>query len=180
MSGDGAMLHRALFGATHLMALEGWGEADLSQLRAEQLARAAHGRFLLGEQFHFLIQHDAEPDKMLGVFSMLPAQDDTAEIGGWVVAGALRQGLARRVGHAVIRWAFTDWPWRSVFARCSPENMAGLRLGTAIGLQDPMLQADGSVRLQLGRADWLNAQPQSVSEVIQLKHMLRGWMRLRR
>ena len=174
------MLHRALHGATHLLGLVGWGEPELTPLRAEQLARAAHARFLLGEEFHFLVQHVDEPARMRGVFSMLPAQDGDAEIGGWVVADALRQGLGSRVGQAAIQWAFTDWPWRSVFARCSPGHTAGLCLARAIGLQAPRTEADGSIRLELSRAAWLAGQPRPVSEVIQLKHMLRGWMRQRR
>jgi RimJ/RimL family protein N-acetyltransferase len=179
-SGDGAMLHRALHGATHLLALEGWGEPGLTPLRAEQLARAARGRFLLNEQFHFLVQRTDDPDEALGVFSMVPTADGFAEIGGWVAAGSLRQGLGVRVGQAAIRWAFTDWPWPTLTARCAPHNTAGMRLAAAIGLRDARPEADGQIRLQLTRAQWLDDQPQAVGEVIQLKHMLRGWLGQRR
>ena len=71
----------------------------------------------------------------------------SAEVGMWIRSSHAGQGFGTSVLRALVRWAFTDWPWYRLAWRCNVENIASVRCaeaagftreGTERGQHDPM------------------------------------------
>src|SRR5690606_26587299 len=67
-----------------------------------------------------------------------------AEIGMWIRGDAAHRGLGTRVLRELLRWGFTEWPWRRLSWRCSSANVASQRVAEKAGLRrEGVLRAVG-------------------------------------
>jgi len=139
LPGDGVRLNAAVVASyEHLAPWMPWPRADQTDEEAERTVCRMRARYLQATDFTIGVFSPDESEVWGGSgFHLREGGLETrnAEIGMWIAAGRAGRGLGTSVLCAMIRWAFTEWPWLRLDWRCAPENIASMRVAERAGLQ---------------------------------------------
>jgi ribosomal-protein-serine acetyltransferase len=152
--GDGPRFQEAAQSSyAHLRTFMPWAKPSFTPEEAEAFARRSRGEYLLGTNFNIAI---TDPDErfILGGCGFHLREGDLslrqAEAGMWIRASHAGRGLGTHALVALLRWAFSEWPWQRVSWRCASENAPSQRVAARAGLtlegvlQSHRLNPDGS------------------------------------
>lgn len=139
MPGDGPLLAEALDASyDHLKRFMDWAKPHTENVEAEQTARRFRGEYLLATNFTLGI-FTPDGKRQLGGsgFHLREGElsNHAAEIGMWIRADAVRQGLGTRALRAILTWGFSEWPWERLAWRCNELNVASRRTAEKAGMQ---------------------------------------------
>jgi len=136
--GDGARLHEAVQASVdHLSPWLTWASRDQTLEDAENLVRRSRGRYLLAEDFTLGV-FSPDGKRLLGGTGFHLKDGGlacrSAEIGMFIRQDEAGKGLGSRLLVELLRWGFSEWPWRRLAWRCDASNVASRRCAEKAGL----------------------------------------------
>jgi RimJ/RimL family protein N-acetyltransferase len=145
--GDGKMLFEAIDNSReHLRTYMPWEATHQTDDDSECFARRFRGHYLLADEFTLAI---VAPDgqRILGGTGYHlrwgNLANRTAEVGMWLRADAVYQGLGAKVLKTLLEWGFTEWPWLKLIWRCDIDNRPSLRTAEKAGMrQEGLMRGD--------------------------------------
>lgn len=148
---DAARAHRAIDASLeHLRPWMDWARDSYPMSVAQQadVLRRFRGRFDLGEDFTYAV-FDRSGTEVLGGSGLHPRVGEGArEIGYWIAAQHIGQGLATEVAAALTRVAFEVDGLRRVEIHCDPLNVRSAAVPRKLGFS-----LEGTLRQRLRAAD---------------------------
>lgn len=136
--GDGPRLNEATLSSyEHLKTFMPWATREQTPEQAEHLVRQFRGRYLLATDFVLAIFSPDESELVGGCGYHLregALDGGNAEIGMWVRQSRAGAGLGTAALRALLRWGFTEWPWRRLSWKCDRRNLASIRVAEKAGM----------------------------------------------
>ncbi len=147
--GDGPLLFEAVdTSREHLRTWMNWEHLHSDVAASEETARRFRGEYLLSKNFLLGIFSTDEKRLLGGTGYHLRWGDlrsGNAEIGMWLRADVVYQGLGTKVLTALLDWGFTEWPWRKLYWLCNAENRPSARTAEKAGMRQEGLLRGGSL-----------------------------------
>ena len=151
---DATLLEQAVVESLdHLRPWMPWAaDEPIDRSARIELLRTFRGRFDLGEEFVYAIFDRGESRVLGGTGLHLRSGPTTREIGYWIHADHVGQGLATEAAGALTRIAIEIDAVSRVEIRCDPANAASARVPAKLGfrheatLRQVLTGADGSPR----------------------------------
>ena len=135
----------------HLRPWMPWADQEPTDLQAKiDLLRRFRGRFDLGEDFTYGILDRAETQVLGGTGLHTRVGEEAREIGYWIHAAYINQGLATEVAAALTRVAFEIDRMSRVEIRCDARNVRSAAVPRKLGytlettLRQRITDPDGS------------------------------------
>jgi len=138
MPGDGALLADAVNTSyDHLKTFMVWAKPHTEVVETERSVRRWRAQYLLNENFTLGI-FTPSGKRLLGSSGFHLREGDlengAAEVGMWLRADAVGQGLGTRVLRGLLDWGFSAWPWERITWHCAARNIASRRTAEKAGM----------------------------------------------
>jgi RimJ/RimL family protein N-acetyltransferase len=142
---DVALVHEAVCSSLlHLQPWMSWARQEpLDPEQRLELLRTRRGHFDLGGDYAYGLFDKAGARMLGGAGLSLRGAVDERELGYWIRADSLRQGLATEAAAALVRVAFELEELANLDIRLDPNNLASANVALKLGFLGPSLDPEG-------------------------------------